>query len=105
MAIVQEFKPPAMRGSVVKTAFDIIIVTPFGKIAGSPVNGVLMTPIGTLMVSASAARVPTIQEHTRCAGPPDAEKRSGHCVSVVRWGAHDAFLTPVFRLNLFNRDS
>ena len=49
MSFVKEFKAFTMRGNVVDMAVGIIIGGAFGKIVTSPVNDVIMPPIGMLI--------------------------------------------------------
>ena len=49
MALLDEFKQFAMRGSVVDLAVGVVIGGAFGKIVTSFVNDVLMPPLGLLL--------------------------------------------------------
>jgi large conductance mechanosensitive channel len=49
MALLDEFKQFAMRGSVVDLAVGVVVGGAFGKIVTSFVNDVLMPPIGMLL--------------------------------------------------------
>jgi large conductance mechanosensitive channel len=49
MALLDEFKQFAMRGSVVDLAVGVVIGAAFGKIVSSFVNDVLMPPLGLLL--------------------------------------------------------
>jgi large conductance mechanosensitive channel len=49
MALLDEFKQFAMRGSVVDLAVGVVIGGAFGKIVSSFVNDVLMPPLGLLL--------------------------------------------------------
>ena len=49
MALLDEFKTFAMRGSVVDLAVGVVIGGAFGKIVTSFVNDVLMPPLGMLL--------------------------------------------------------
>jgi len=49
MALLDEFKKFAMRGSVVDLAVGVVIGGAFGKIVSSFVNDVLMPPLGLLI--------------------------------------------------------
>lgn len=49
MALLDEFKQFAMRGSVVDLAVGIVIGGAFGKIVTSFVNDVLMPPLGLIL--------------------------------------------------------
>ena len=49
MALLDEFKKFAMRGSVVDLAVGVVIGGAFGKIVTSFVNDVLMPPLGMLL--------------------------------------------------------
>jgi large conductance mechanosensitive channel len=49
MALLDEFKKFAMRGSVVDLAVGVVIGGAFGKIVTSFVNDVLMPPLGVLL--------------------------------------------------------
>jgi large conductance mechanosensitive channel len=49
MALLEEFKKFAMRGSVVDLAVGVVIGGAFGKIVTSFVNDVLMPPLGMLL--------------------------------------------------------
>ena len=48
MGLLQEFKTFALKGNVVDMAVGVIIGGAFGKIVTSPVNDVIMPPIGYL---------------------------------------------------------
>jgi large conductance mechanosensitive channel len=49
MAIIQEFKEFALKGSVIDLAVGVIIGAAFGKIVSSLVDNVIMPPIGLLI--------------------------------------------------------
>lgn len=49
MAMIQEFKEFAMKGSVVDLAVGVVIGAAFGKIVDSLVRDVIMPPIGLLL--------------------------------------------------------
>jgi len=55
MAILQEFKKFALRGSVIDLAIGVIIGAAFGKIVTSMVDDVLMPPIGVVLSASQAS--------------------------------------------------